>query len=198
VSQARIAILIGPKGRGTNMKALVEACTSGEVPAVVAGLITPKTDSPGAQWAQERGLDVLQVSSKDEDYDDRLAGTLRELGATHICLAGYMRLLPQIVLEAFPNRILNIHPALLPKFGGKGMYGSYVHEAVIAAGETESGCTVHVVTENYDEGPILLQLRCPVEPDDTPESLAARVLELEVLAYKAALKKLIEDERVSR
>jgi phosphoribosylglycinamide formyltransferase-1 len=103
-----------------------------------------------------------------------------------------MRLLPEEVLAAFPNRVLNIHPALLPKFGGKGMYGMHVHEAVVAARETESGCTVHFVNEHYDEGAILHQRRCPVLPDDTPETLAARVLEQEHLAYPEAIQLVLE------
>lgn len=113
-------------------------------------------------------------------------------GADFICLAGFMKLLPSEVLRAFPNRVLNIHPALLPKFGGKGMYGHHVHEAVLAAGEKESGCTVHLVTDQYDEGEILVQLCCPVRATDTPESLAARVLELEHRAYPEAVRLLME------
>lgn len=189
---ARVAILIGPKGRGTNMKALVEACRAGQVPAEIAGVLSPREDSPAAQWAQSQGLNLRVVSPKQEEYADRLLDSLRELGTTHVCLAGYMRLLPQEVLDAYPGRILNIHPALLPKFGGKGMWGMHVHEAVLDAGEKESGCTVHLVTANYDEGPILLQLRCPVEAADTPETLAARVLELEQRAYPQALARQIE------
>ena len=104
-----------------------------------------------------------------------------------------MKKLPIEVLHRYPGRVLNIHPSLLPKFGGKGMYGHHVHEAVIAAHEPESGCTVHVVTENYDEGPIVLQLRCPVESGDSPDTLAARVLELEHRAYPLAIKKVINE-----
>jgi phosphoribosylglycinamide formyltransferase-1 len=99
-----------------------------------------------------------------------------------------MTLLPSAVVSAYPGKILNIHPALLPKFGGKGMYGLRVHEAVLAAGEKESGCTVHFVNEDYDDGPPLYQAKCPVLPDDTPETLAERVLELERDAYPEALR----------
>ncbi|HXH62363.1 MAG TPA: formyltransferase family protein, partial [Fimbriimonadaceae bacterium] len=109
-----------------------------------------------------------------------------------VCLAGFMVLLPVNIVHKYAGRILNIHPALLPKFGGKGMYGIRVHQAVIAAGEKESGCSVHVVTEKYDEGPILLQKRCPVLTDDTPETLADRVLDLEHTAYPEALKLVVE------
>ena len=103
-----------------------------------------------------------------------------------------MRLLPQNILDAYPHRVLNIHPALLPKFGGQGMYGAHLHRAVLDSGDTESGCTVHLVNERYDEGPIIHQLRCPVLPDDTPETLAARVLELEHEAYVVAINHVID------
>jgi phosphoribosylglycinamide formyltransferase-1 len=111
---------------------------------------------------------------------------LRELQGQRIdlvVLAGFMRLIPAELVQAFPQRILNIHPALLPKFGGKGMYGMHVHEAVIAAGETESGITIHYVNEHYDEGEHLFQARCPVLPHDTPKSLAERIHGLEHAHY---------------
>ena len=107
-----------------------------------------------------------------------------------IALAGYLRLVPAAVLKRYPDRIVNIHPALLPKHGGKGMYGSNVHRAVLAAGESVSGATVHYVNENYDEGRIIAQREVPVLPDDTPESLAARVLAVEHLLYPDALEQV--------
>ena len=110
----------------------------------------------------------------------------------YIALAGYLKLLPPAVVAAYQRRIVNIHPALLPKYGGKGMYGHYVHEAVIAAGDKESGVTIHVVDEIYDNGQILEQAKVPVLPDDTPETLAARVLEQEHKLYPRALNKLIK------
>jgi folate-dependent phosphoribosylglycinamide formyltransferase PurN len=118
---------------------------------------------------------------------------LGEAGANLICLAGYLRLLPTEVLEAFPGRVLNIHPALLPRHGGKGMYGMRVHEAVLASGDKETGASVHFVTERYDEGGVILQRRCNVEPGDTPETLAARVLREEHLAYVEAIRKVLND-----
>ncbi len=150
----------------------------------VAVVIGSKDGSPALERAAELGLRCAVVEP-GEGYGQRLVAALA--GCDLVCLAGYMRLLPTEVLAAFPDRILNIHPALLPKFGGKGMYGHHVHEAVIAAGETESGCTVHLVNEHYDEGRILLQEKCPVLPDDTPETLAARVLECEHRAYARAV-----------
>jgi phosphoribosylglycinamide formyltransferase 1 len=176
------------------MRALAQACARGEVCAEVALVVAPKADLPAFEAAQGLVLPVALVSPESEAYGRELAEALAQARCDWVCLAGYLRLLPGEVLEAFPGRILNIHPALLPKFGGKGMYGLRVHEAVIAAGETESGCTVHYVNERYDEGKIVLQLTCPVLPNDTPETLAARVLQLEHRAYPEALRRLIAGE----
>jgi formyltetrahydrofolate-dependent phosphoribosylglycinamide formyltransferase len=187
----RIAILVGGKTLGTNMEALARACQSGELAAEVALVVAPRADCPAAEAAKGLRLPLQVLSAREDGYEERLTEALQCTGAAYVCLSGYLSLLPQAVLQAFPNRILNIHPALLPKFGGKGMYGLAVHRAVVEAGETESGCTVHWVTEQYDEGPILLQRSCPVLPEDTPESLAARVLSLEHVAYRDALQTLI-------
>ncbi len=199
VEKARLAILVGPKGRGSNMRAIAEACDRGDLPAEVSVVVSPASENAASEWAAARGLFVAVVPTDDPSYEDRLSEILAESGADWICLAGYLRLLPSGVLRRLPGRVLNIHPALLPKFGGKGMYGIRVHEAVLAAHERESGCTVHRVEQRYDEGPIVLQLRCRVESDDTPESLAARVLELEHRAYVEALRIVLEaDVRVDR
>lgn len=185
--KTRLAILIGPKGRGTNLKAIAQACRDGRLDAEVAVVISPVGDSPATEWVRGQGLTLELVSPKAEAYGAGLLAVLRAHSAEWVCLAGYTRLLPVEVLNAYAGKILNIHPALLPKYGGKGMYGSHVHEAVLAAGDKESGCSVHLVTERYDEGPVVMQLRCPVEPEDTPETLAARVLELEKQAYWQAI-----------
>ncbi len=174
------------------MAALIEACHARKVPAEIVLVVSPKADSPAAIRAEELGVAVSVLSAKSETYSDDLAQVLAQSEVEWICLAGYMTKLPGNVLASYPARVLNIHPALLPKFGGKGMYGHHVHEAVIHAGETESGCTVHIVTEEYDEGPIVLQLRCPVLPEDSPETLAERVLKLEHEAYPRALNGVIE------
>ena len=181
------------------MATLVAACHSGYVPAVPALVISPK---PGTK-AVERAKSFRQGAAsqlrcaiverpKSVDYGTRLLHVLREAEIDFICLAGFMSLLPEEVVRKYDGRILNIHPALLPKYGGKGMYGSRVHEAVLAAGDRESGCSVHLVNEAYDEGETVLQRRCPVLPDDTPETLADRVLDLEHEAYPEALKMVVE------
>ena len=184
-------MFVGTKGRGSNMASLITACLSGDVPAEPALVVSTKPGTPAVLRAQALGVKVAAVP-KDDDYERNLLELLKEERIDVVCLAGYMFLLPLQVVRAYEGRILNIHPALLPKHGGKGMYGLHVHEAVIAAGETESGCSVHFVSERYDEGEVLLQKRCAVLPDDTPESLAERVLDLEHTAYPEALKMLVE------
>lgn len=193
---ARLGILVGPKGRGSNMRAIATACQTGELEAEVAIVIGANADASALINAAAMGLATAAISPKayGEGYGEALLEALRQARCGWVCLAGYLRLLPSEVLRAFPHRILNVHPALLPKFGGKGMFGMHVHEAVVAARETESGCTVHIVTENYDEGPPILQLRCPVHPEDSPEDVAHRVLELEHKAYVAALQSVIKED----
>lgn len=183
----KYAVLVGSKGRGSNMAALLSGSASGSVPAECALVVSPKAETPAILRAQAFGVKTEVLPYKSECYGEKLMALLTENQVEIICLAGYMTLLPAGVVEAYRHRILNIHPALLPKFGGKGMYGNFVHEAVLAGGETESGCTVHYVTEEYDEGAPIIQKRCPVLSDDTVETLSARVLDLEHAAYQEAL-----------
>jgi len=184
----KVGILVGPKGRGSNMAAIVRACQSGLVPATVAVVIAPLSGTQAEATATELGVPVASVAP-GEEYGARLIQALGD--CEWLCLAGFLRILPIEVLNHFPDQVLNIHPSLPPKFGGKGMYGHHVHEAVLAAGESVSGCSVHLVNEKYDDGAVILQKSCPVEPGDTPETLAARVLKLEHQAYPEALAKVI-------
>lgn len=170
------------------MAALIEASRNGKISPQAHRVISPVADSPAVAWACDRGIPV-SVVEPGEDYGPRLVEALHD--STILALAGFLRLLPNEVIQMLPGRVLNIHPSLLPKFGGRGMYGLRVHEAVVAAGETESGCTVHYVTEHYDEGNVILQKRCAVLPDDTAETLAARVLRLEHEAYPEAIEKVL-------
>jgi phosphoribosylglycinamide formyltransferase 1 len=169
------------------MLSLVQAGRSGTMPADVVLVYGSNPDAPALGAAQDAEVHTASFSDRNDGFAQRLLENLREARVDLICLAGYLRLLPPEVLAAYSGRVLNIHPALLPKFGGKGMYGSHVHEAVLAAGEVESGCSVHYVTDAYDEGAVILQRRCPVLPTDTVESLSARVLEQEHLAYPEAV-----------
>lgn len=179
-------MLVGAKGRGSNMAALLQACETGVISAMPLCVIAPREGTEAAGNACGVPVEVVEPG---EAYGVRLLQALE--GATVVCLAGFTRLLPQEVLAALPERVLNIHPSLLPRHGGHGMYGRRVHEAVLASGDTESGCSVHYVTEQYDEGAVILQGRCPVLADDTPESLAARVLALEHRVYPEAVELII-------
>ena len=188
----RIAVLVSGHGRGSNLRALMDGCSSGEINGTVSLVIGTRSDAPALEVARTGGAEAVVFSPKkyegdNEAYGNALLCRLQNAEIDLICLAGYMRVLPVQVVRAFPGRILNIHPSLLPKFGGRGMFGEHVHRAVIEAGETESGCTVHFVEDGYDTGPIALQSTVPVEPEDTPESLAARILPVEHATYVKAV-----------
>jgi phosphoribosylglycinamide formyltransferase-1 len=184
----KIGILIS--GRGSNMVALVDAVQSGEIPASeVAVVVSDKRDAAGIEKAKERGVETLVIERRGrtrEEHDAEIVAALKERGVELVCLAGYMRLLSPMFVRAFPNRIINIHPSLLPAYPGL-----HVHERVIAAGETRSGCTVHFVDEQLDHGPVILQREVPVLPGDTPETLAARILEQEHPAYIEAVRRIV-------
>ena len=140
-------------------------------------MISNRSDAGALALARRHGIPVHVLQDIADPAEWR--SVLSAAGAELIVLAGYLKRVPAEIVEEWRGRILNIHPALLPRHGGPGMYGRRVHEAVLASGDTISGATVHLVTEEYDQGPILAQTTVPVEPDDTPESLAARVLEAE-------------------
>lgn len=192
---ARLGLLVSGHGRGTNLQAILDACASGEIPGSVAVVIGVRDDAPALDRARVAGVTVRCVppparGQDDAAYGQALLAELREHGVTILCLAGYMRILPRAVVEAYAGRALNVHPGLLPMFGGKGMYGERVHRAVIESGMKVSGCTVHLVDDEYDHGAILLQSVVPVHDDDTPETLAARVLPEEHRTYVAAIRLL--------
>ena len=180
------------------MQAIIDGCQSGSIQATPSLLICNNRKAYAVERAQAAGFKVEIINGKthpeDTDRDQAMVNALEEAEVDLIVLAGYMKKIGLLTLAAYSNRILNIHPALLPKFGGKGMYGMRVHEAVIASGETESGATVHVINEEYDEGPILQQMKVPVLPDDTPESLQERVLEKEHILYPDTVAKIARGE----
>jgi phosphoribosylglycinamide formyltransferase 1 len=179
-------------GRGSNLKAILTAMEAGKLPGVRIGIVISNNSSSGIlDIARSHGIPTVQLSERsfpdEQAFVDALLGVLRLHGTDFIALAGYMKRVPRQVIAEFRNRIINIHPALLPKFGGKGMYGIHVHEAVLAAGDRVSGATVHLVDEEYDHGVAIVQRQIPVNADDTPETLAARVLEVEHQIYPEAL-----------
>jgi phosphoribosylglycinamide formyltransferase 1 len=178
----RVAVAVS--GRGSNLEALLHALGPA-APARVVLVLSDRPDARALERAREHGVpaEVLSVPADAAEWLVRLDRHRTDL----VVLAGYLKLVPAPVIARFRDRILNIHPALLPSFGGKGMYGLRVHEAVLASGARESGATVHLVDEAYDRGAVLGQARVPVLPDDTPDRLAARVLEVEHRLLPAAV-----------
>lgn len=170
-------------GGGSNFKAIIDRIGEGDLEAQCKFLITNNGGCGAVGHATTYGIPVYHISGKTHpdqaEYEKALCAVLDERPVDLLILAGYMKKIPDCIVERMPDRILNIHPSLLPKFGGKGFWGLHVHEAVLAAGETESGPTVHLVSNEIDRGRILAQRKVPVMPDDTPETLQARVLEQE-------------------
>ncbi|ROL59729.1 phosphoribosylglycinamide formyltransferase [Bacteroidetes/Chlorobi group bacterium MS-B_bin-24] len=183
---------------GSNLQAIIDAIKKGELDAIPCVVISNNSNAFALERARREGIPAYHISSKhfetEEELDNAILETLLKHDVNIVCLAGYMKKVGPKVLRHFKNRVLNIHPALLPKFGGKGMYGKFVHEAVLKAGETQSGCTVHLVDEIYDHGRILGQKVVPVYPDDTVETLSARVLEQEHKLYPEVLQKIAKGE----
>lgn len=192
----RVAVLVS--GGGSNLEALLAAKAAGKLPKVEFVLVV--SNRPGVlalERARKYAVPSLVMErpafANEEGFQWALEQVLVQVDAEVVCLAGYLRLLGKNIIERYRGRILNIHPALLPKYGGAGMYGRHVHEAVLKAGEKESGCTVHLVDEEFDHGPILAQTRVPVLEGDTPEQLAARILEQEHRLYPEVLRQFTEN-----
>ena len=193
-----IAVIVSGQGRGSNLAALIEGCASGVMGCRISIVIGTRADAPALDTARSAGVTVAVVSPRKFEHDEAgYAAAIQRLLHRHnvmlICLAGYMRKLPHPVVEQFSGRIMNIHPALLPFFGGKGMYGERVHQAVLDSGMKVSGCTVHFVDEQYDTGPIIVQATVPVHEDDTAASLGKRVLIKEHAAYLQAVRLFAEN-----
>jgi len=182
----RVGILIS--GRGSNMASLIAAAREKDFPGEIVLVVSNRPEAPGLDLARQAGVKAVAVDHKTfkgdrAAHDAAIDDLLREAGVEIVCLAGYMRLLTPRLIEPWQGRMLNIHPSLLPAFPGL-----HTHERALAAGAAEHGCTVHVVTQTMDEGPILAQASVPVLADDTPETLAARVLAQEHVIYPRALR----------
>ena len=182
----RVGILIS--GRGSNMASLIAAAREKDFPGEIVLVVSNRPEAPGLDLARQAGVKAVAVDHKTfkgdrAAHDAAIDDLLREAGVEIVCLAGYMRLLTPRLIEPWQGRMLNIHPSLLPAFPGL-----HTHERALAAGAAEHGCTVHVVTQTMDEGPILAQASVPVLADDTPETLAARVLAQEHIIYPRALR----------
>lgn len=192
-NKTRIAVFCS--GGGSNFKSIYRSIAEKPLDAEIVLCLSNRSQCGAMEFAQEQGIATVHITEKQfgtfDEFADAMVTGLKDAQIDIVLLAGYMRKVPDAVVRAFPERMLNIHPALLPKFGGEGMYGIHVHSAVIAAGEKESGATVHFVNEEYDKGKILLQRAVPVLQGDTPEILAARVLACEHQLYPDALEKLL-------
>ncbi|GBQ80808.1 phosphoribosylglycinamide formyltransferase [Asaia bogorensis] len=185
VHKTPIAVFIS--GRGSNMNALIEACARPDYPARIALVLSNNPDAAGLETARNAGLEAVAIDHrlfpKDrEGHEKAIEACLEKAGIEVICLAGYMRVLTPYLVGRWAGRMLNIHPSLLPAYPGLD-----THERALAAGDTRHGCTVHLVTDGVDEGPVLGQAEVPVLPGDTPSALAARVLEQEHRLYPEAL-----------
>jgi phosphoribosylglycinamide formyltransferase-1 len=185
-------ILVLVSGGGTNLQALIDAEKAGRLGAGhIVGVISDRRSAYALERAKSAGIPVL-VEKAGSGLSDRLLRDAREMDAGLVILAGFLAILEGEIIKAYGGRILNLHPSLLPKFGGPGMYGKRVHQAVLAAGETESGCTVHLVDAGTDTGPVLLQRKVPVLPSDTADSLAERIHKEEHIAIVEAATVMVE------
>ena len=196
------ALAVFASHEGTTLQAILDAARSGRLPAPVAVVISNNRESGAMRRARAAGVPAVHLSSATHPgpgkLDAAILATLHEHGVDTVFLAGYMKKLGPAVLAAFAGRIFNTHPALLPKHGGQGMYGRKVHEAVLAAKETESGASIHLVDEGYDTGRVIAQCRVPVAPTDSAETLAARVQERERELVVETLAALAAESRVDR
>jgi phosphoribosylglycinamide formyltransferase 1 len=178
-------------GRGSNLKAIIDAIQRGDLDATIAVVISNRADAPGLEHARRAGIDTLVLSHKSyasrEEYDRALVGELRKRGVALVCLAGFMRIFSPVFVDAFPDRILNIHPSLLPKYPGL-----HPHQQALDDHAAESGATVHIVNKDVDAGPIVLQRSVPVLPGDTADTLAARILEVEHELYPRAISSVLD------
>jgi phosphoribosylglycinamide formyltransferase-1 len=189
VKKVKVAILIS--GRGSNMQALVNACEDVAFPAEVVLIFSNKKDAKGLEFAESKGIKTAFLDHKNfssrEEFDKKMSEEIEKSGAQIVCLAGFMRLLSPWFVEKYFDRLINIHPSLLPEFKGADAVGD-----ALKFGAKKSGCTVHLVREEMDSGPILAQAEVEVLPTDTKEILAARILQEEHKIYPQALKKLCE------
>lgn len=195
MAELRLAVLAS--GRGSNFEAILKNIESGKLTAAIQVVVSNKASAGVLEVARHHQIPAIHISAKEfpqqEMFDEKLLAILGKYNANFVVLAGYLKMLSPSIIRAYKNRILNIHPALLPSFGGKGMYGHHVHQAVLDYGCKVTGVTVHLVDEQYDTGAPILQRCVPVLDDDDAESLAARVLKTEHQIFTEALQLFAED-----
>jgi phosphoribosylglycinamide formyltransferase-1 len=188
-------LVVCASGEGTNFEAIVRASQEGKLAARVTGLVTNRQGIGALARAQKLGIPAAVINPKNftsrSEWDRAMVAQFQEWKADYVVLAGYLALIGSEVLKSFAQRVVNSHPALLPKFGGAGMYGDRVHAAVVKAGEKESGVTIHLIDEVFDRGKIIAQERVVVLPNDTTETLSRRVKDLEVLLYPKVINDMV-------
>ena len=185
----RIAILAS--GTGSNAEKIMEHFKDASI-AEIALVLSNRANAAVLDKANRRNVSTEMLTNTEAANGEKLLAVLNEYAIDFVVLAGYMRLIPLEVAQYFEGRMVNIHPALLPKYGGKGMFGDHVHKAVIANGERESGITIHYVNEIYDDGTIIFQATCPVDSGDDANSLASKIHQLEHAHYPAVVEKLVK------
>ena len=183
-------IAIFASGTGSNAVKIIEHFK--DRPQYQFVVLSNKKDAPVLEKAQKLGIQTHTFDRKDFYESEKIVDFLKTENIDFIVLAGFLWLIPENIIRQFPNKIINLHPALLPKFGGKGMFGSRVHEAVIAAGEKESGITIHYVSEKYDEGKVIFQAKCELSEGETAESLAQKIHQLEHKYLPQTVEKLVK------
>lgn len=191
----RLALGVLASGEGTTLDALAEQAAGGHVPARIAIVVSDRPYAPVLEKARRRGLATAVLPLKGASPDEwaaRATKVLTEAGVELVVLAGFLSILPPAFTKAWEGRAVNIHPSLLPRYGGRGLYGDRVHAAVLASGDTETGATIHLVTDDVDGGPVLVQQRVLVEPGDTPERLRHRVQAAERVALYSVIARFAE------
>lgn len=177
----KIAVLASTNG--TDLQAIIDEINAGQMPGISLEIVLSDRDCYAIQRAQDQNIPTEIVNAPNPERDQKFIQILTDLSIDLIVLVGYMRILSPQFIQAFPQKIINVHPSLIPKYSGKDFYGQSVHEAVLANNETETGMTIHYVDEGVDTGQIILQKTCPVTPDDTPETLKQKVQDLEKKHY---------------
>lgn len=189
-----IQMAVFASGAGSNTEKIIEFFNNRTTaPARVALVVSNKADAGVLRIAANNGIATLIIERERFFRGDGYVPEFKKMGIGFVVLAGFLWKVPQTLIDAFPRRIVNIHPALLPKWGGKGMYGAFVHQAVIGAGEAESGITIHYVDEHYDHGDVIFQARCPVAAGDTPDLLAQKVHALEHRHYPEVIEAIVKN-----
>ncbi|MCD6413675.1 MAG: phosphoribosylglycinamide formyltransferase [Elusimicrobia bacterium] len=192
-----VRIAVFASGKGTNLQSIIDGCRRGDIPGKVVFVLSDNSHAFAISRAKRAGIETVILARRryksDETYSARMLKEVRKRKIDLICLAGFLLKLPEPVVREYRNRILNIHPALLPKFGGKGMYGLRVHREVLRKGEKISGCSVHFVDEKYDHGRVFLRKVVKVKKTDTPETLQERILKEEHILFPKAVRKWVDE-----